>query len=102
MAVLHIITKSSTHSQALAACTRVAKRGCGLILIQDAVYNARADFPHNQALAETLVENNVYVLMPDARARGLCSRDLAPEITQVEYPDFVDIACEYESSATWG
>eukprot|EP00494_Astrolonche_serrata_P012337 UN12441 len=98
MATLHIISCSATQNGALESCLRLVKRGNGIILIQDAIYQARARTPNNEKLLSAMTDTPVYVLLPDAQARGISAEQLLPEATRVDYEGFVELTCEYETT----
>lgn len=75
----------------------------GLIFIQNAVVAAKRGNSFERDLF-TLHRLNVtlYVLKPDARARGITSEQLIPVFREVDMEEFVDLVMEeFEKVATW-
>ncbi len=101
MALLHIVNKSHFDRAALQTCLRLVKRGSGILLIEDAVYAAQKLEVVNESLADAMVENAVYALEPDVRARGISIEGILDEITLVDYEGFVDLAAQYDNTMSW-
>jgi tRNA 2-thiouridine synthesizing protein B len=101
MALLHIVNKSHFDRAALQTCLRLAKSGSGILLIEDAVYAAQKLKMDNESLADAMMENAVYALEPDIRARGIPIEWILDEITLVDYEGFVDLATRYDNTMSW-
>lgn len=96
--MLHTINKSPYSHQCLAECLRVCGTDDAVLLIQDGVYAALADSEWvNQLRGKTAA---IYVLQPDAAARGLTDR-IAPAIKTVDYAGFVQLCCDHPNLLAW-
>jgi tRNA 2-thiouridine synthesizing protein B len=97
--MLHIVNKSPFDTTALAAVLRVAnKQGSALLLIEDGVYAAAKNSSVEASVKAAGMP--VYVLQPDAEARGLMSR-LMDGVTMVDYGGFVDLVAGQDNVQSW-
>lgn len=96
--MLHTINKAPHSSNAFDACLRICGGEAAILLIEDGVLAALADSEAAARLCATT--NRVYVLLPDAAARGLDGR-IASGITGVDYAGFVQLCCEHSSVQSW-
>jgi tRNA 2-thiouridine synthesizing protein B len=96
--MLHTINKSPYADASLDQCLRVCDGNDVILLIEDAVYAALADSEWSARLiANTRV---VYVLLPDAAARGMANR-IAANIGSVDYVGFVQLCCDNLVIQSW-
>ncbi len=95
--MLHIVNKSHRQTTSLASCLRLAQPGSALLLTEDAVYAATHP---GAALGQALQTLKVYVLLPDAQARGIAER-LVEGVTAVDYGGFVDLVAEHSTNQSW-
>jgi len=96
--MLHTINKSPYAHACLADCLRVCTAEDAIVLIEDGVYAALSAGEWLPALlAKTQA---VYVLQPDAEARGLGER-IAPAIRAVDYAGFVRLCIEQPKMMAW-
>jgi tRNA 2-thiouridine synthesizing protein B len=96
--LLHTVSKSPEH-QALTSCLATARTGSHVILIEDGVYAAVAGSASCGAL-KAAGGITVYALSPDVAARGLSGR-LDSSIALIDYPAFVQLACECHAVQSW-
>ena len=98
--MLHIVNKSPFERPALASCLRTAQPGSALLLIEDGVYAAADRGEWGERLERARAGLKVYVLGPDAEARGLKDR-LRPGIETVDFGGFVDLVAAYPTVQSW-
>ncbi len=101
MSTLHTVARSPFERSALASCLRVARRGSGVLLIEDAVYAALAGTCEDALVTEALERCAVYVLGPDLAARGLAESRLVEGVVVVDYGGFVDLAVAHDRVLAW-
>ncbi len=99
--MLHTVNKSPFERNALSSCLRLAKKGSGILLIEDAVYGALADNAEGKKLAAKSGDFKLYVLGPDLEARGMADKPLVDGVTVVDYGGFVDLAAEHDAVQSW-
>lgn len=99
--MLHTVNKSPFQSNVLRGCLeRLGSEGA-LLLIEDGVYGAVKNSPYIDVLQELTKRIPVYVLYPDATARGLTFTDFAQDIQTVDYGCFVDLVVEHGPMQAW-
>lgn len=96
--MLHTINKSPYAHACLADCLRVCTAEDAIVLIEDGVYAALAGGKWLSALLAKAPA--VYVLQPDAEARGVGER-IAPAIQRVDYAGFVRLCIEQSKMMAW-
>jgi tRNA 2-thiouridine synthesizing protein B len=97
--MLHIVNKSPFGTGSLASVLRVAKKdGGAVLLIEDGVYAATKNSATEASLKAAGMP--VYVLQPDADARGLQSR-LMDGVNMVDYGGFVDLVAGHDNVQSW-
>jgi len=96
--MLHLVNKSPFTSSALDEAARIAAKGAPILLIEDAVFAARAGTAYEPKLAAILQDHPVYALAPDLKARAV--EKVAHGVTQVDYPGFVDLV-EKDKVHSW-
>ena len=101
MAVLHTTNKSPLQTRDLESCLRLSRPGCGVLLIEDAVYGALKANSASAAVAAAAKDRRVYVLGPDLAARGFTADQVIPGVAVVDYGGFVDLAVEYHHVQAW-
>ena len=89
--MLHTINKAPDHS-CFDACLRVCAADTAVLLIEDGVLAAIA--------GSAAAARQVYVLLPDAAARGVSDR-LEPGIVGVDHAGFVQLCCEHTVVQSW-
>jgi tRNA 2-thiouridine synthesizing protein B len=100
-AVLHTTNKSPLHTRDLESCLRLSRPGCGVLLMEDAVYGALRATAASAIVAEATRDRRIYVLGPDLAARGFTPEQLVPGVEVVDYGGFVDLAVEYRHVQAW-
>lgn len=98
--MLHIVNRSHAQTASLQSCLRLAQQGSALLLIEDAVYAATAAAAQASGIADALARHKVYVLQPDAAARGMSAR-LIDGVTAIDYAGFVDLVAEHANNQSW-
>ena len=98
--MLHIVNRSHAQTRSLQSCLRLALPGSALLLIEDAVYAATAAQAQASGIADALARHAVYVLQPDAAARGVGAR-LIDGVTAIDYAGFVDLVAEHPNNQSW-
>lgn len=101
MPILHTINRSPYRETTLESCLRVALAGSALLLMEDGVYAALAVGQAAPRIREAQVRMRVFVLQADLAARGLADAELVTDVQVVDYPGFVDLACEYDKVQAW-
>ncbi len=101
MAVLHTTNKSPLQTRDLESCLRLSRPGCGILLMEDAVYGALQATAVGARVAAATHDRRIYVLGPDLAARGFTPEQLVPGVKVVDYGGFVDIAAEYHHVQAW-
>lgn len=97
--ILHIVNKAFPSHDALSACLDIAHPEDQLILIEDGVYNA-LDAAFIQLQERWPELPHCHILLNDAQARGIDHR-LNPQVDQVDYAGFVELAARTQSSISW-
>ncbi len=98
---LHTVNKSPFERNALNSCLRLAKKGSAVLLIEDGVYAAVAGTAVSEQVSGRVAELSIYVLGPDAAARGLSGTALIEGVQVVDYEGFVDLVAEHDASQAW-
>ncbi len=101
MAVLHTTNKSPLQTRDLESCLRLTRPGCGILLLEDAVYGALKSAEGSDMLAEAAKDRRIYVLGPDLAARGFTPEELIAGVTVVDYGGFVDLVAEHHHVQAW-
>jgi tRNA 2-thiouridine synthesizing protein B len=97
--LLHIVSKSPSKSDAIASCFRVAVDNSGILLIEDGVYAVISCYSDAKARGE-LNNVQVYALKSDLAARGIENK-CSPDITKIDYSEFVELTEKFHSSHSW-
>jgi len=98
--MLHIVNKSHGERSALASCLRLAQDGHALLLTEDGIYAATAAAAEASGITAAARRLKVFVLLPDAQARGMAAR-LAAGVSVVDYAGFVDLVAEHPNNQSW-
>lgn len=98
--MLHIINKSPFQTSTLASCLKLAQPGSALLLIEDGIYAAMAGSAAESSIRSAMDSVKVYVLQPDAEARGMSGK-IIEGIHTVDYGGFVDLTIEYATVHSW-
>ena len=100
MSILHIVNKSPYERNSFDSCLRLAKKGAGLLLIEDGIYAAQNVGDANANLKTALASLNVYALQPDVTARGMNDK-IDAAVTLIDYDGFVKLTTEYDKVQSW-
>lgn len=100
MGMLSIVNKSPFERNALSSCLRVQDKGA-VLLIEDAVVAAVAGARFKERIQEVQSHLDIYVLMPDAKARGIGSDELIAGVKLVDYRGFVDLVVNHDNVQSW-
>ena len=101
MSVLHTTNKSPLRTRDLESCLRLSRAGCGILLLEDAVYGALKATSASAKIEEAAKDRRIYVLGPDLAARGFTPEQLVAGVAVVDYGGFVDLAAEYHHVQAW-
>jgi tRNA 2-thiouridine synthesizing protein B len=95
MSTLHTVNTTSA-SNALSSCLRVAQSGDALLFLEDGVYHALqlADYSQFAGL-------EVFAVQEDIAARGLETANMPTIIQRISYAEFVELVCQYQRSVSW-
>jgi tRNA 2-thiouridine synthesizing protein B len=97
--LLHTVNKSPFASTALDSCLRAALPGAAILLMEDAVYAARAGSAASEKLG-SLTGIRCFALQADVKARGLLN-SLAEHIELASFDDFVRLSTECHAVQSW-
>ncbi len=101
MSTLHTVNKSPFDRPSLASCLAHCLPGDAVILIEDGVVAARKGSAAAQAVETSLAQCKVYVLGPDAAARGVAGDTLVAGVGSVDYAGFVELAATHDRTQSW-
>ncbi len=99
MSVLHIINKSPFERSSLQTCLRLAKKGSGILLIEDGVYAAMNGGECKDEVVTATGEHKLYALQADLDARGI--KNIIDGISLVDYDGFVKLTTEHDKVQSW-
>ena len=99
MSVLHIINKSPFERGSLQTCLRLAKKGSGILLIEDGVYAAMNGGEYKDDVVAASGEHSFYALQADLDARGI--KNVIDGISLVDYDGFVKLTTEHDKVQSW-
>ena len=100
MSILHIVNKSPYERNSFDSCLRMAKKGAGLLLIEDGIYAAQNSGNANENLKTAVASLAVYALQPDVTARGMDNK-IDAAVTLIDYDGFVKLTTEYDNVQSW-
>lgn len=101
MATLHTVNKSPFDRPSLQSCLGHCLPGDSVLLIEDGVLGARKGAAASAALAAAMPSCKIYVLGPDAVARGMAPDTFVPGVETVDYSGFVDLAAGHDRVQSW-
>ncbi len=99
--MLHTVNKSPFENNNLDSCLRMAKKGSGILLMEDAVFAALKGTAHSDKVSAANADTQIYVLGPDLAARGFKEDKVIDGVKVVDYAGFVDLAVEYDKVQSW-
>jgi tRNA 2-thiouridine synthesizing protein B len=97
--MLNIVNKSPLDRGSLDSCLQAADGGA-ILLIEDGVYGATKGSAGEAKIKATAGKFRLYVLAPDAEARGIADR-MMDGVTLVDYNGFVDLVAEHNTCQSW-
>ncbi len=101
MSTLHTVNKSPFATGALVSCLAHCKDGDGVLLIEDGVYGGLSGTSVADQVSQKAGSVTIYVLSPDADARGLASERLLEGVKGVDYDGFVDLVANHDRTQAW-
>jgi len=101
MSTLHTVNKSPFATGALVSCLAHCKDGDAVLMIEDGVYGGLAGTSVADQVSQKAGSLAIYVLSPDAAARGLVAERLIPGIKGVDYDGFVDLVADHDRTQSW-
>ena len=101
MSTLHTVNKSPFSTNSLVSCLNHCKDGDAVLMIEDGVYGGLSGTGVAEAVRQKAGAVSIYVLNPDADARGLAADRMLGEVTGVDYDGFVDLVAEHDRTQAW-
>ena len=101
MSTLHTVNKSPFATQALISCLNHAKAGDAVLMIEDGVYGGLSGTGMSEIVTEFGKSVTLYVLAPDAAARGIDTKRLIDGVEGVDYTGFVDLVAKHDRTQSW-
>ena len=101
MSTLHTVNKSPFATQTLMSCLNHCKDGDAVLMIEDGVYGALASSGMADFVRAKTGTVSIYVMSPDAEARGLAKEKLLGEVAGVDYAGFVDLVTQHDRTQSW-
>lgn len=101
MSTLHTVNKSPFTTRTLESCLNHCKDGDAVLMIEDGVYGGLAGTSVSDKVAGRIGAVSVYVLTPDAQARGLAADRMLKGIAGVGYDGFVDLVTGHDRTQAW-
>lgn len=101
MSTLHTVNKSPFATQTLMSCLNHCKDGDAVLMIEDGVYGALASSGMAEFVKAKSGSVSIYVMSPDADARGLATDKLLGEVSGVDYAGFVNLVTEHDRTQAW-
>lgn len=99
--MLHTVNKSPFERNSLDSCLRLAKKGSAILLIEDGVIAATKGTQQSSKLEGAIGNQDIFVLGPDLKARGLSEDQVIDGIKVVDYNGFVDLVEERGAVNAW-
>ena len=96
--MLHLVNKSPYYASSLDSCTKFAKKGAPILLIEDGVYGAMAGTSFESKMADIVKDFEVYALKADLMVRGIDK--VTAGVKEVDYAGFVELV-EQHNTTTW-
>ena len=101
MTTLHTVNKTPFERATMADCLARLVDGDTVLILEDGVVGARKGTAFAKALQAKMPVCQIFVLGPDAAARGMKAEDLIKGIQLVDYGGFVDLALRCERVCAW-
>lgn len=101
MSTLHSVNKSPFATQALQSCLNHCKDGDAVLMIEDGVYGGLSGTAVADAVSAKTDAVDIFILSPDADARGLNAGQMIAGIAGVDYDGFVDLVAQHDRTQAW-
>lgn len=101
MSTLHTVNKSPFATGSLASCLGHCRDGDAVLMIEDGVYGGLAGSTMAEMVAARAGAVSIYVLGPDAEARGLAADRMIEGVQSVGYDGFVDLVADHDRTQAW-
>jgi len=101
MSTLHTVNKSPFATGALVSCLGHCKDGDAILMIEDGVYGGLTGTTVADQVRQKAGSVMIYVLGPDADARGVAADRLLQGISGVDYDGFVDLVAKHDRTQAW-
>ncbi len=101
MSTLHTVNKSPFSAGSLASCLNHCKDGDAVLMIEDGVYGGLTGTTVAELVQQKSGSVTIYVLGPDAEARGLAADKLLEGVSGVDYDGFVDLVADHDRTQAW-
>lgn len=101
MSTLHTVNKSPFATRDLQSCLDHCRDGDAVLMIEDGVYGALTGTAVAEAIGARAGALKIYVLTPDAEARGLPGERMMEAVTGVDYDGFVDLVTSHDRTQAW-
>ena len=101
MSTLHTVNKSPFGNETLLSCLNHCSDGDAVLLIEDGVYGALAGSRVADTVQAKAGSVALYVLGPDADARGLAADKRLQAVQMVDYDGFVDLVANHDRTQAW-
>ncbi|MFT7595699.1 MAG: tRNA 2-thiouridine synthesizing protein B [Paracoccaceae bacterium] len=101
MSTLHTVNKSPFDSGSLVSCLNHCKDGDAVLMIEDGVYGGLSGTIVSEAVQQKTDAVDIFILSPDADARGLNAGRMISGIAGVDYDGFVDLVAQHDRTQAW-
>lgn len=101
MSTLHTVNKSPFATGALVSCLDHCKDGDAILMIEDGVYGGLTGTTVADKVQQKSGSVAIFVLSPDADARGLATDRLLAGVNGVDYDGFVDLVADHDRTQAW-
>lgn len=99
--MLHLVFKASSQKPLLEACLDNLGPDDDLILLDDAICEARQDSPLGPKLKQKIIEGHRVMALQEQLATRGEGTELLPEIELISYADFVQLVATHSHSRSW-
>lgn len=101
MTTLHTVNKTPFERATMANCLARLVDGDTVLIFEDGVVGARKGTAFSEVLQAKMPACQIFVLGPDAQARGMKAEDLVDGVKLIDYGGFVDLAARCERVCAW-
>lgn len=101
MSTLHTVNKSPFNTNALKSCLDHCTDGDAVLMIEDGVYGGLTGTALADQVAAKAGSVTIFVLAPDADARGLPQDRMIKDVGRVDYDGFVDLVAAHDRAQAW-